>query len=171
MRKEIDILIIVVIGIFFCGCINQSQSIIPSKDQSLFICKEEQDCNIQKVSIISKDNFTDAQKKLSTDILQLTDSRYLPVGMTLDALKLQMEKNHQLTYATETGNTLVYVYIKMSENADTASINSFVYNVTNSDPANHLVVAWVDSNQIINLASLNSVRSIQSVTPPVAWRN
>ena len=170
MRKEIDILIIVVIGIFFCGCINQSQS-IPSKDQSLFICKEGQDCNIQNVSIISKDNLTDAQKKLSTDLLQLTDSRYLPVGMTLDALKLQMEKNHQLTYATETGNTLVYVYIKMSENADTASINSFVYNVTNSDPANHLVVAWVDSNQIINLASLNSVRSIQSVTPPVAWRN
>ena len=170
MKKEIDILIIVVIGIFFCGCINQSQS-IPSKDQSLFICKEGLDCNIQNVSIISKDNLTDAQKKLSTDLLQLTDSRYLLVGMTLDALKLQMEKNHQLTYATETGNTLVYVYIKLSENADTASINTFVNNVTNSDPANHLVVAWVDSNQIINLASLNSVRSIQSVTPPVAWRN
>jgi hypothetical protein len=116
---------------------------------------------------VQKDNLSVAQKKLSTDLLQLTDSRFLPVGMTHDALELQMERNRQLTHGAEKGDTLVYVYIKTSENADTTSINAVVYNVTNADPANHLVVAWVDIRNLINLASLDSVQSIQTVTPPM----
>ncbi|MFA5331425.1 MAG: hypothetical protein WC342_03520 [Methanoregula sp.] len=120
----------------------------------------------QNASLISKDNLSAAQQKLSTDLLQLTDSRYLPVGMTEDALKQQMEKNHQFT-RTETGNALVYVYIKTNAQADLALINSSVWNVTDIAPENHLVVAWMDVNSLTQLASNDFIQSIQSVMPPV----
>jgi hypothetical protein len=87
--------------------------------------------------------------------------------MTPDALELQMEQNHQLTHVAETGDTLVYVYITTSENANTANINAFVWNVTDTDPVNHLVAAWMDVNNLTLLASFDFVRSIRSVIPPV----
>ena len=59
----------------------------------------------------------------------------------------------------------------MNENTDITNINSFVWNISNTDPVNHLVVAWVDINNLINLASLDSVGSIQTVSPPVIWRD
>jgi hypothetical protein len=140
------------------------------QNTSLDTCPPGQKCPTGNSTLLSKDNLTQTQKKISTDLLQLTDSRYLPVGMTRDALELQMEQNHQLTHVAQTGETLVYVYIQTSASADTTPINSSVWNVTNSDPANHLVVAWVDVSNLINLASLESVQSIQTVTPPITWR-
>jgi hypothetical protein len=112
----------------------------------------------------SKDNLTVA-------LLMLTDSRYLPIGMTPDALELQMEQNNQLTYVAETGDTLVYVYIKTSDNTDTTAINSLVWNVTNTDSANHLVVAWMNVNNLSPAASLDFVQSIKSVISPDTWGN
>ena len=140
------------------------------QNTSLDTCPPGQKCPQENSTLFSKDNLTPAQKKISTDLLQLTDSRYLPAGMTRDALERQMEQNHQLTHVAETGETLVYVYIQTSASADTTTINSSVWNVTNSDPANHLVVAWVDISNLINLASFESVQSIQTVSPPVTWR-
>jgi len=132
-------------------------------------CPSGQECRPITGTTLSKGNISTAQKKLSTDLLQLTDSRYLPVGMTPDALELQMEQNHQLTHVAETGDTLVYVYITTSENANTANINAFVWNVTDTDPVNHLVAAWMDVNNLTLLASFDFVRSIRSVIPPVTW--
>ena len=118
----------------------------------------------------TKVNLTPAQEKISTDLLQLEGVRDLPMGVTQADLERQMEQNHQLTRVAGTGETLVYVYIQMNDRAGTTSLDIPVWNETNSDPASHLVVAWVDATKLENLASLESVRSIRTVTPPVTGR-
>lgn len=158
------LVLILIVGILFIGKPWLSP---PQQNCSSCMCPSEQECRPINGTPLSKDTLSTGQKKLSTDLLQLTDSRYLPIGMTSDALELQMEQNHQLTHVAGTGDTLVYVYIKTSENADTASINSFVWNVTNTDPVNHLVVAWMDVNNLTRLASFDFVQSIKSVIPPI----
>ena len=176
-------LIIVVIGVcFICGCVNQSQSIVPSTDQSLFICKEGQNCSKQNVSVISKDNLSNAQKKLSTDLLLLTGIIDFSTGMNRDALEQQMKQDHQLMWLDLTGsktenktdNAVVYVYIKTREKIDTGLFDPYVWNITNTDPANQLLVAWVKVTNLTTLASLDSVLSIQTVIPPMtsgnSWR-
>ena len=115
----------------------------PGKIQSPGICTDKKYCIQQNVSDISKENLTDAQKKLSTDLL-------LAIGS-----------------GNTTENPLVYVYITTREGADPAVINSFVLNSTTTDPANHLVVAWMNINNLTALASLDSVQSIGTVTSPI----
>jgi hypothetical protein len=180
VKKDVIFLTIAVIGICFIGgCVNQSQSIVPSKDPSLFICKEGQDCSKQNVSIISKANLTDAEKKLSTDLLQLIGVIDFPTGMNRDALERQMKQAHQLMWIDTTGKKtenktdypVVYVYIKTREKIDAGFLDPYVWNVTNADPANQLIVAWVNVPDLTTLASLDSVLSIQTVIPPLTLRD
>jgi hypothetical protein len=128
---------------------------------------------------IQKDNMSVAQKKLSSDLLQLTDDKFLPSSLTHLTLEQQMEKNHQLIYIDENGlatqnnnarHALVYVYIKTTENAYPNIINSYVWNITDKDPANGIIVAWVDVRKILELASLDGVQSLQTVVSPVSKR-
>jgi hypothetical protein len=163
------IIAIVILAAFLLYAFNKPAAIVTGDNHSSFVCKEGQNCSLQGTPDFFKENLTVAQKKLSTDLLMLTDSRYLPIGMTPDALELQMEQNHQLTYVAETGDTLVYVYIKTSDNTDTTAINSLVWNVTNTDSANHLVVAWMNVNNLTTVASLDFVQSIKSVISPDTW--
>ena len=115
----------------------------PGKNQSPGICTDKNYCIKQNVSEISKDNLTTAQRKLSTDLL-------LAIGS-----------------GNNKENQLVYVYITTREGADPAVINPYVSNITNTDPANHLFVAWMNVNNLTALASLDSVQSIRTVTPPI----
>lgn len=126
---------------------------------------------------IQKDNLSVAQKKMSSDLLRLSDAKYLSPGMTRQALELQMETDHQLMYVDEkgqstqdnkTGYLLVYVYIKTKENTNPDLINPYVWNVTDKDPANRIFVAWVDVRKINELASLEGVESIQTVVLPIS---
>jgi len=129
----------------------------------------------KNLSIVSKNNFTDAQKKLSTDLLQLIGVINLPDGISRNMLEQQMNQNRQLKWVDDsgatinetTGHKLVYVYITTGKNTNESLIKASVWNITDIDPANNLVVAWVDTNNLINLASLESVQSIQTVTPPM----
>lgn len=115
----------------------------PGKNQSPGICTDKNYCIQQNMSEISKDNLTTAQRKLSTDLL-------LAIGS-----------------GNNKENQLVYVYITTREGADPAVINPYVSNITNTDPANHLFVAWMNVNNLTALASLDSVQSIRTVTPPI----
>lgn len=115
----------------------------PGKNQSPGICTDKNYCIQQNMSEISKDNLTTAQRKLSTDLL----------------LAIRSGNNKE--------NQLVYVYITTREGADPAVINPYVSNITNTDPANHLFVAWMNVNNLTALASLDSVQSIRTVTPPI----
>ena len=171
---------IVAIGFcLICGCVKSSQSPYPSKDQSPFICKEGQNCSKQNISVISKNNLSIAEKKLSTDLLLLTGSIDFPTGMTRDMLEQQMKQDHQLMWIDITGsktenktdNAVVYVYIKTGNKIDADLLESYVWNVTNTDPANQIFVAWMNVNNLTTLASLDSVLSIQTVVPPLTSRN
>jgi len=102
--------------------------------------------------------------------------------MNRDALEQQMKQDHQLMWLDLTGsktenktdNAVVYVYIKTREKIDTGLFDPYVWNITNTDPANQLLVAWVKVTNLTTLASLDSVLSIQTVIPPMtsgnSWR-
>lgn len=174
-RNVVFFLIIFVISFcLVCGCVNQSHSAVPPKKQFPFICYGGQNCNKQTVSVISKDNLSDAQKKLSTDLLLLTGNFDFPTGTNRDALELQMKQDHQLMWIDDTGttsenktdNAVVYVYIKTREKVDDGLLDSYIWNITDADPSNQLVVAWVNVTNLTTLASIDSVLSIQTVVFP-----
>ena len=135
---------------FFCGCVHPSQPAIPSKD-----------------------NLTIAQKKISTDLLQLMDIIHLPSGITRDVLDQQMEEDHRLICVDEKGiktneqpnsHTLVYVYIEIRENVDLSPLKTNVWNITDTGFTGNLVVAWGDTSNLINPASPDSVQSMTCTT-------
>lgn len=127
-----------------------------------------------KIPVIKPERTT-AQEKLSSDLLQLSDSRFIPAGMTMSDLEQQMNQNHQLTWIdkngsvsnNETGSPAVYVYIKTYENANASSLTPFIVEITDADSINNLLAAWVGTDNLIPLASLDAVRWIQTVIPPI----
>jgi len=145
-------------------------------NQSSVVCNAGQTCSLQNTTDFLKENLTDAQKKMSTDLLQLTGSISLPSGMTRDAFEAQMKQDRQLTWVdeegapstdTKTGLKVVYIYIKTRENTPQNLVYPYVWNISNADPANNIVVAWVEPDNLLKLASLESVQSIWTVMPPV----
>ncbi len=176
MKRNVIFLMIFIIGVcLICGCLSQPQSAVPSKNQSSFICKEGQDCHGQNSSVISKYNLTPGEKKLSTELLLLTGSIDFPPGINRDALEQQMKQDHQIMWIDSMGSKtenktdypVVYVYIKTREKIDAGLLAPYAWNITNADPANHIVVAWVNVTNLITLASLDSVQSVQTVIPPL----
>ena len=131
--------------------------------------------NGQNISVISKYNLTPGEKKLSTELLLLTGSIDFPPGINRDALEQQMKQDHQIMWIDSMGSKtenktdypVVYVYIKTREKIDAGLLASYAWNITNTDPANHIVVAWVNVTNLVTLASLDSVQSVQMVIPPL----
>jgi hypothetical protein len=122
-----------------------------------------------------KSQLTESQKKISSDIIQLINTSLIPKGQSQAGLKSRMEASHQLISASNVmlnapGNKptsdLVYVYIYLNSNSTSDSIIPFVYNITDIDENNHIAVAWVELDRIEALASINTVRSVQTVIQP-----
>ncbi|MCQ1535690.1 S8 family serine peptidase [Methanosarcina sp. KYL-1] len=150
-----------------------------------------------------------ARKKLSSDLLQLTDSSFLPEGCSQEELKVQMEYLKQMKRSGEPGGEpevetgvgaggepgrepgeepggepgeghydirdfnggsgsgeLVHVYVQFSSGS-THAADSYVSGVTGRDEANGLLSAWVETGNLEPLASLETVRCIRPVMPPV----
>ncbi|MDZ7622864.1 MAG: hypothetical protein U5J96_00225 [Ignavibacteriaceae bacterium] len=61
----------------------------------------------------------------------------------------------------------VYVYVYLNQGNSTSIINSFSEEVTDRDEKNNLAVAWVKVKNLETLASLDGVRTIRTVMPPV----
>jgi len=121
-----------------------------------------------------KSNLTSAQKKLSTDLVQLTDQKFLASAASLQSHVNSMLKLNQIKLS-EQGSDLrekvsegsVYVYIFLYEGFTTYSLDGFAGEITNRDEKNNMAVAWVKVNDLENLASLNAVRTIRTVFPPI----
>lgn len=121
-----------------------------------------------------KEGVATARKKLSTDLLQLIDEKYLPPGQSGVDLKRRMQALKQFypaSAAEQTGNgkaagARVYVYIYLEPPVNTHDINEYAWEVTDRDEENHLAVAWVEVENLEALASRESVRMICTVTPP-----
>jgi len=140
-QNYVFIIIFIAITIIACLIVYIVYRPVPVCVGNNQLCKNGQACYLENLSSTSKTNLTDAQKKLSSDLLQVIGS----------------------------GNKSepVYVYITTSRPTDPALITPYVCNITNTDPANHLVVAWININNLTALASLDSVQSIRTVTPPI----
>ncbi|MBN2313206.1 MAG: S8 family serine peptidase [Sedimentisphaerales bacterium] len=121
-----------------------------------------------------KSTVTIPQKKLSTDLLQLIDSRFLPVNTTIEHVVNNMQSLRQLSLSS-VGRELdqkvrdgrVYVYISFHRNSDESIFDPFGVNITHSDTNNPLVAAWVQVKDLESIAALDSVRTIRTVLPPI----
>ena len=158
---------------------NQNNSISQSTE-SLFIDGNAISPSDQKAKNILmredlESNLTDAQKKLSTDLLQLLDSSFLLEGQDRETLKMEMERLKQLrpaSYVSSTGggsvaDDLVYVYVYLKPPTGTGAIEPYVWEVTDRDEENHLAVAWVEVKNLETLASMEAVRTVRTVMPPL----
>jgi len=64
-------------------------------------------------------------------------------------------------------NDLVYVYIYLRPNSLIDVINPFVWQIVNKDDSYNLAVALVEVKKLETLASLEQVRTIRTVMPPI----
>ncbi|RZN33944.1 MAG: hypothetical protein EFT35_09960 [Methanophagales archaeon ANME-1-THS] len=162
--------IVVCIGVFAIVCATLSFVSLGSGRPTL--SKEEFspasiDKTLKDISPMESVKFDlmDAHKKLSTDLLQLLDDRYLPPGGEKEALKLEMRNLKQLRRGPT--DDLVYVYVYLKKPVKPQIIKPYVWEVTNIDEENHLAVAWVEVKKLESLASLSAVRTIRTVMPPL----
>jgi hypothetical protein len=148
----------------------KSLSIDPSKAGLVDVNSNPE---IQRLSEL-KSNLTSAQKKLSTDLVQLIDQKFLPSVTGLQSHVNSMIKLNQIKLFEQGSNLRekvtegsVYVYIFLYEGFTTYSLDGFAGEITNRDEKNNMAVAWVKVNKLEELASLNAVRTIRTVFPPI----
>ena len=126
--------------------------------------------------ISQKQALSDAEKKLSTAILQLTDEKHLVSGMTKDKLIEQMKDQNQIkemktpdSVAAKGWGLSVYVYIKLKKGGSLGTIIPYVTKIDNKDESAGLAAAWVDISFLKDLAALDDVKSVREVTAPVFY--
>jgi subtilisin family serine protease len=175
-KKTIGIMLAVIIAISaFTAVIPGIASESAHTLETLDISSASKGARILPIENV-KSSLTDAQKKLSTDLLQLLDCRFLPQGQNMENHKMQMKKSGQLRPAGSVSpkldrrvvvNDLVYVYIYLKPPAGTQAIEPYVREVTDRDEKNHIAVAWIEVKKLEKLASLKTVRTIRTVMPPL----
>jgi len=131
----------------------------------------------------SKDTLSPEQKKLSSDLLRLSDERYLLPGETPEALKVRMEKAGQLSPAGSfpkpvsnsagspediSGGEVrkVHVYVYLEASASSHVLDPYC-GVEMRDEDNKIAAAWVPVDGLDTLVSLPEVRGVRTVIPPV----
>lgn len=130
--------------------------------------------NGSSATVLSKSDLTPSEKKLNYDLQRLVIPSMLQ-GESMGEKKAQMESMNQLIPAQAVAaqdstmpiGDLVHVYISFEPDADVKRIESYTWNVTGIDLKDNLMVAWVDENDILPLASLSDVRNIEAVMPPM----
>jgi hypothetical protein len=121
-----------------------------------------------------KRHLTATEEKLSSDLLQLMDQRFLPEGTVLHSHAETMRNLKQFR-SRETGvlgaetvkDGEVYVYIHLEPDGQLEALRPLCTDITDVDEGNHLVVAWVKVKNLENVASLNGVKGVQSVAPAI----
>jgi hypothetical protein len=119
-----------------------------------------------------------AQEKMSWDLVELTDSRFVSQQQEYSPARSTMEELHQFVPAGESlskelgtapGVDLVYVYIYLQPGIDTHIIDPLCWRVTDRDEEHSLAVAWVAVPNLASLSAMEEVRFIQTVIPPVTY--
>lgn len=122
-----------------------------------------------------KEDLTPTQKKFSTDLVQLVDKKQLPSEQAREELKRLMQAlkefypagaPEQSINGKAAGDT-VYVYIYLTPPVNTSAIDAYAWKVTDRDEESHLAVAWIEVKNLEALASLEAVRTIRTVAPPI----
>jgi hypothetical protein len=131
------------------------------------------DSDFQRIAQMKAD-LTAAEQKLSTDLLQLIKPEFLPVATSLEQHTEVMNSLNQFKPYEQTTifsesvlEGTVYCYVYLNNGYPTSVVNSFVEEVIDRDEKNNIAVVWMQVKNLENLASLNSVRMIRTVMPPV----
>ena len=129
---------------------------------------------LNESSVSNQVYLTEAQKKLGSDLLGLSNDKFLPAGETKENLKATMRALKQFYSTGEfvpgvgtTPNDMVYAYVSMDPSASTHALDADVLKVTDRDEQDHLAVAWIETTQLEALASRKDVLHIQTVMPPI----
>jgi len=113
----------------------------------------ENEANSQITDQVDKYNMTEAESKLSTDLL--------------DRVKATKSGSTTQAVANSDSKDLVYVYVYLYKGNSTNVIEPIVKEITDRDEENSVAVAWVSVNKLEELASLKEVKNIRTVTAPV----
>jgi hypothetical protein len=113
----------------------------------------ENEANYQITDQVDKYNMTEAESKLSTDLLDRVKAT--KSGSTTEAV------------ANSDIEDLVYVYVYLYKGNNTNIIEPIVKEITDRDEENSVAVARVNINKLEELASLKEVKNIRTVTAPV----
>ncbi len=147
----------------------------PNQNNGAFQGESDFDPDISEANE-KKDAMSSAEKKLSYQLLQLTDSQYLLPETSRNELISQMKEQRQIVEAPVLNSTNglssglnVYVYIKLKERSSPSKLSKYVSKIEDQDMDYNLVTAWVDVNSLKSLAALDAVKSIQEVIPPVVY--
>ena len=131
--------------------------------------------NIEELKILKK-KVTEAQKKLSSDLLPLVNPEFLLKTVSVDEYMEQMAQNGLFQQAgveekkaaevAESTEGMVYVYIYLEPNTSADILKPYA-SLVNEDERFHMAVAWVEVEKLEALASLDAVLNIRTVVPPV----
>lgn len=118
-----------------------------------------------------KAGLTKSQKKLSSQLLQLSDPSFLPQGKTKDSLVGELAGQKMITYgkSKDAGSALAKVYIKLNPGSNPEELGSLAQ-ITNQDLDNNLVVANVAVDDLDALAGIDAVAGVDMVMPPVVYK-
>jgi PGF-pre-PGF domain-containing protein len=150
----------IVLTILLVSVVIVSVSQASSEDDDIFQLSDQAD----------KHNMTGSEQKISSDLLKLIDgmaasqSSSIPMSNSND-----FQSSNFIPANTTNGfdEDLVYVYVHLKEDSSIEVIKPFVQEITDTDKENSVAVAWVSANKLEELASLEEVRSIRTVLPPV----
>ena len=123
-----------------------------------------------------KTTLKEHQKKLGTELLQLSDMEGKTTKEQKDRIKSSLRQQKSFLTAKEakssglnySGGDLVYVYIDLIEGASPAIIGRYANKVKNSDDELGITAAWVQVDKLQLIAALPEVASVQTVLPPRA---
>ncbi|MFZ5975714.1 MAG: InlB B-repeat-containing protein [Bacillota bacterium] len=114
-----------------------------------------------------------AQKKIGTELLRLIKDDMLPSGKSKTALVKEMQKQGQIAPGVISSgdkgilDMKAYVYIQMKPGVSFSAIDGYVSKIENKDTKSNLAVAWIKLSALEELASLDGVKTVQTVHRPV----
>jgi hypothetical protein len=107
-----------------------------------------------------RNNLTPVQKRIPEEILQITDPNFPQTGMTPDTVRRIMINSNQLR-----GDD-VNLYIYLMPSASLHSLDSIASSITSRNEDFHVIVAWINLQNVSTLASMDDVEKIRLVVPP-----
>ena len=181
MKKNVFVMCIIIFMLCMLvepGTANLQVSSIAEKNITLSLYSGDlKTDNYSHNALIDKSNLTEGQKKLSTALLMQTSASTLATPQIQGTYESSLRIKNIPVNSGSGGSPsasrnlpsgkLVYVYVYMNPGYSTHIINSSVYEVSNRDEDFHVAVAWVDVQNLETLASIDGIRTIQEVVPPV----
>ncbi len=179
MKKSILVVALVAICLSLFPCLSLASDtptlLPPNQNNGAFQGESDFHTHISEANE-KKDAMDSTEKKLSYQLLQLTDSQYLLPDTSRNELISQMKEQRQIAQAPVLNNANglssglnVYVYIELKEGSTPGMLSKYVSKIEDQDMNYNLVTAWVDVNSLKSLAALDAVKSIQEVIPPVVY--